>query len=132
MMGARLRFIYLIMLAALGTIACDSDGAVNCAPSNALAVALRPVDASSLAPLASVATGMAGFGEYADTLERGPSIHAGADSLAGGFRTGTYSVHVEAPGYAAFDTSGVVVALTVGDCPELSTQRFTARLTLLP
>lgn len=127
-----MRLEYLALLAALGAAACDSDGSVQCSPSNAAAVALRPVDAASSASLASIATGTAGFDGYTDTLEHGPDIYSGPDSLAGGFREGTYSVHVEAPGYAAFDTSGIVVVLTGEVCQALNTQRFTARLTPLP
>ncbi|HKV75862.1 MAG TPA: hypothetical protein VJN95_15185 [Gemmatimonadales bacterium] len=122
---------WLALLAAIGTAA-RSSGPVECAPSNDPAVALRPVDAGSSAPLAGLAIGTTGFGGYTDSLKAGPDIYAGPDSLRGGLREGTYSIHVEVAGYAPFDTAGVVVGLTPGACRELVTQRFTARLTALP
>ncbi len=123
--------MWLVVLAAIGTAACSS-GPVECAPSNDPAVALRPVDAGSSAPLVGLAIGTAGFGGYTDSLKAGPDIYVGPDSLRGGFREGTYTIHVEVTGYAPFDTTGVVVGLTSGQCPVLVTQRFTARLTALP
>ncbi len=121
----------LVMLAAIGAAACSSEP-VECAPSNDPAVALRPVDAGSSAPLAGLAIGTAGFSGYTDSLKAGPDGYVGPDSLRGGFREGTYSIHVEVTGYAPFDTAGVVVGLTSGACRALVTQRFTARLTALP
>jgi hypothetical protein len=105
---------------------------VECAPANALAIEVRPEDAGTAAPLAATATGTVQFGGYLDSFVQGPSSYAGPDTLAAGRRAGTYSVHIDVPGYAPFDTTGVGVRLIGSPCASLETQRFTARFVASP
>jgi len=106
-----------------------SDPTVNCAPSNHLAIGVRPEDALSAAPLAATTTGLVQAGSYQDSLR---SHLAGPDTLAAGRRAGTYAAHLTVPGYLPFDTAGLAVALVGSPCQTLNTLRFTARLTASP
>lgn len=115
----------------VGAVGC-SHGETLCAPSIATAIAIYPIDDSSGAPLAPTVFATAGFTGYADTLVGPPEVYIGPDSLAGGFRKGTYAVHAESPGYLPYDTTGIVVRLSSGACPDFITQRFTVRMSAAP
>jgi hypothetical protein len=43
-------------------------------------------------------------------------------------RAGTYTVHVESPGYSPWDTTGVYVEQVGGSCPTVSTEILEVRL----
>jgi hypothetical protein len=83
--------------------------------------------------LVTTPRGVAREGTYEDSLQIW-SVTADVPSrvitLAGaGEREGTYSVHLEAEGYEAWDTSGVRV--TEGEC-HVRTARFTAEMNTAP
>jgi hypothetical protein len=120
-----------ILLSVCSSLSCGA-GPVLCSPSSQLAIAVRPEEAGTGVSIAGLTTGTVQAGTYADSLWHGPNFYVGPDSLVGGYHAGTYVVHIEATGYQPYDTSGVRVRLTGGECPVLATQRFTAGLVTTP
>lgn len=91
----------------------------------------------------AIAVHVTAVGEAAPVLGAQGEIIEGAfrDSLvengqghyqAGEERPGTYAVHLERAGYAPWDTSGVFVFETGGDCSNVVTQQIHARLNRTP
>jgi hypothetical protein len=104
------------------------DGDVLCAPSRGIAVAVDVRDATSEQSLVTEALGVAAVGSLSDSL-RIDLVSEFPDSvLVGGVGTGSYEVRVEAAGYALWDTTGVHVRLSGGECPDLIIQPLTAQL----
>jgi hypothetical protein len=63
-------------------------------------------------------------GEYRDSL-----LALGDGHYAAAYdRGGTYAVHIEREGYAAWDTTGVSVSETGGACSTVETEHVEARL----
>ena len=57
-------------------------------------------------------------GSYRDSLlDYGDGSYAAAEN-----RSGTYTVHLESPGYSPWDTTGVFVEQVGGACPTVDTE----------
>jgi hypothetical protein len=108
-------------LAILLLAGCGED--VNCLQGVFAAVSVHALGAEDATPLLG-ARGAVSDGTYRDSLlEVGQGYYEGAPG-----RTGTYTVHLEHSGYAAWDTAEVVVQATPGACPMIETERLQARL----
>lgn len=87
------------------------------------AIAVSVTAAGEAAPVLG-ARGEIIEGSYRDSLlETGQGRYQ-----AGEERPGTYAVHLEHAGYAAWDTTGVFVSERGGDCSNVVTQEIHARL----
>jgi hypothetical protein len=74
------------------------------------------------------ALGEVSAGEYRDSLlDLGNGSYTAAEN-----RTGIYTVHVQSPGYAPWDTSGVEVEQVGGSCPTVETEILDVRLQPTP
>jgi hypothetical protein len=63
-------------------------------------------------------------GEYRDSLvDLGDGSYMAAEN-----NPGTYSVHVESPGYSPWDTTGVHVEQVGGSCPTVQSEMLEVRL----
>jgi hypothetical protein len=100
---------------------CGED--VACLQGIFAAVSVHALSAEDATPLLG-ARGVVSDGTYRDSLlEVGQGYYEGAPG-----RAGTYAVHLEHAGYAAWDTAGVVVQSTPGACPMVETEHLEARL----
>lgn len=91
------------------------------------AIAVRVTAAGEAAPVLG-ARGEIIDGSYRDSLlETGQGRYQ-----AGEERAGTYAVHLEHAGYAAWDTTGVFVSEHGGNCSNVITQEIHARLHRIP
>ena len=109
-------------IAALG--GCGTDP-ITCTAESVPAVEVEVRNALNGEALGALARGYVREGSYQDALSvRSPTTLAGAFE-----RPGTYSAHVEADGYAAWDTVGLAAGL--GEC-HVETVAVTAHLTPLP
>ncbi|HUR94991.1 MAG TPA: hypothetical protein VMY76_10435 [Gemmatimonadales bacterium] len=119
-------------LASVSLVAACSDPAV-CLPNVVPAVEIEVRDASTDEFIAGIVRGVLSEGAFVDSLRVIASIGndpAVATTLgAGEERPGTYAVHLEGSGYAAWDTGNVRV--TRDEC-HVRTATFTARLSPLP
>jgi hypothetical protein len=108
-------------LAALLLAGCGED--VNCPQGIFAAVSVHAVNAQDATPLIG-ARGVVSDGPYRDSLlEVGQGYYEGASG-----RAGLYAVHLELAGYAAWDTTGVLVQSTPGPCAMVETELLEARL----
>jgi hypothetical protein len=108
-------------LAILLLAGCGED--VNCLQGVFAAVSVHARSAEDPTPLVG-ARGVVSDGTYRDSLlEVGQGYYEGAPG-----RPGTYAVHLEHAGYAAWDTGGVFVQATPGACPMIETEQLQARL----
>jgi hypothetical protein len=118
----------LIFLGALSVAGCLENGGI-CTTSVEPAVEVEVRDAATGAPLTITPRGVAREGTYEDSLRiwsMTADVPQRVISLAGASeRAGTYSIHVEAEGYRAWDTAGVRV--TQDEC-HVRTARFTAEM----
>jgi hypothetical protein len=115
-------------LAALTLASCTEYGG-TCTLSVEPGVEVEVRDRATQEPLATTPRGIAREGAYQDSLQvwgMTADVPQRVTRLAGASeRAGTYSVHLEAEGYAPWDTSGVRV--TEGDC-GVRTARFAAAM----
>lgn len=109
----------LIMLTVL--LGGCSEG-VSCLQGIYPAIGVR-VTAVGEAPPVLGAQGEVIDGSYRDSL-----LESGGGHYYAGERPGTYAVHLERAGYSAWDTTGIFVFETGGDCSTLVTQQIHARL----
>src|SRR5919112_4099051 len=91
------------------------------------AISARVTSASSGVPIPG-ALGQVIDGTYRDSL---------FDQLDGSYvaaydRPGTYAVHIEREGFAPWDTSGIIVRSTGGQCATVETENIAIRLTAQP
>lgn len=77
----------------------------SCTAEDVPAISITAVDAETGAPVDSL-SGLVRDGAYVDSLDV-PSVLPGT-AYAASERPGTYAVEVRAPGYAPWDTAGVV------------------------
>ncbi len=99
------------------------DEGVTCPAGSFPAVSAHVTSASDGSPLLG-ALGEVRDGEYRDSLfELG-----NGDYVAAYDRPGTYGVHIELQGYAAWDTAGVSVSGTGGVCSMVETEHVEAQL----
>ena len=104
-----------VALTPLLIVACDDDA--MCLPEEFAAMSVHALSAADSTPVLN-ARGVVRDGSFADSLvEAGQGYYDAAEG-----RPGTYAVHLEHPGYAAWDTSGVVVLSPGSGCPVLGTQ----------
>ena len=124
---------FLLFMAAGGVLTGCSTDPIVCPAESALAVEVEPQDAFTGDPIADVTRGVALDGSYVDSLRAYQLLSANPvvpRTLGGAAdRAGTYAVHLEAEGYTAWDTSGLVVRRNA--C-TVETVSFIARLTPAP
>jgi hypothetical protein len=114
----------LTMVIALLSGCSDS---ISCLQGAYPAIAVR-VTAAGEAPPVLGAKGEIIEGSFRDSLvETGQGMYQ-----AGEERPGTYAVHLERTGYTSWDTTGVFVFESDGDCSNVVTQQIHARLTPIP
>jgi hypothetical protein len=94
-----------------------------CLPGALAAVSVHTLSAAEATPVLD-ARGEVHDGSFTDSLV---SVGQGYYEAAPN-RPGTYSVHLEAAGYAAWDTSGVSVLSPGRGCPLFETTQVEARL----
>jgi hypothetical protein len=110
----------LLTLGLAGLSGCATDP-IACTAESVTAIEVEVRDALSAAALRPGARGHVREGSYKDAL----TVRS-LTTLAGAFdRPGTYSLHVEAEGYAAWDTVGLTAAR--GEC-HFETVAVTARI----
>jgi hypothetical protein len=91
------------------------------------AIAVHVTAAGEAAPVSGAR------GEIIDESYRDSLVETGQGRYrAGEERPGTYAVHLERAGYSAWDTTGVFVFETGGDCSNVVTQEIHARLQRIP
>jgi hypothetical protein len=101
--------------------ACGEDPI--CLPDALAAVSVHALSAAEATPVLD-ARGEVHDGRFTDSLVAvGQGYYEAAPN-----RPGTYVVHLEAAGYAAWDTSGVVVLSPGRGCPLFETTQVEARL----
>lgn len=101
--------------------ACSDDPI--CLPGALAAVSVHALSAAEATPVLD-ARGEVHDGYFADSLvEVGRGYYEAAPD-----RPGTYAVHLEAAGYAAWDTSGLVVLSPGRGCPLFENAQVEARL----
>jgi hypothetical protein len=106
----------------------------NCTASIERALEVRVEDAASGRPIAEGATGLARDGAFSDSLRvvgwDGSGAERVATTLGGVYeRPGRYSIEIQRPGYARWDTTGV--RARKGSC-HVELVRLVARLKPLP
>lgn len=101
--------------------ACGED--VTCPQGVFAAVSVHALSALDGAPVLNARGGVQD-GTFADTLaELGQGYY---DAAMG--RPGTYAVLLEHADHAPWDTTGVMVRATSGECPMIETEQLEARL----
>jgi hypothetical protein len=130
-----IRALAVLAMVASGTVACHL-GPDLCTLEISPAVELDIRHAGSGLPAWLDVAGEVIDGPYRDSLIVPPI--ARADSLTPALviaavgRPGTYAVHVERPGFAPWDTTGIVVSRSGGSCPQLFTARLVVALEPVP
>ena len=105
-----MRCFIAIIAAALVTTGCSQQADPPiCTALYAYGLTVTAVDASSGDSLTVTPMGIAREGEFSDTMEI-----LGNRLMGAGERAGTYDITVTAPGYARWDTTGIVV--TADEC----------------
>jgi hypothetical protein len=101
--------------------ACGEDAL--CLPGALAAVSVHALSAAEATPVLD-ARGEVRDGRFTDSLVAvGQGFYEAAPN-----RPGTYVVHLEAAGYAAWDTSGIVVLSPGRGCPLFENAQVEARL----
>lgn len=104
-------------------LATGCDQGITCPAWSFPAVSVRVASAGEASPILG-ARGEVRDGAYRDSLfGLGDGYYEAAAN-----RAGTYAVHVESEGYAAWDTTGVRAIATGGACATVETERIEARL----
>jgi hypothetical protein len=99
------------------------DEAAVCPAASFAGVHVHALSAADATPILG-ALGEVRDGSYADSL-----VELGEGGYEAAYdRPGTYAVHLEHAGYEGWDTSGVVVHDSGGDCPLITTVQVGARL----
>lgn len=115
------RLCVWLALTPLALAACGEDA--TCPPGGFAAVSVHALSAVDATPVLG-ARGVVREGGYADSLrELSQGYYEAAQD-----RPGTYAVHLEHAGFAAWDTSDVVVLSPGGSCPLIETTQVEARL----
>ena len=120
--------ILLSLAAAALSSACSDTTQVVCPQGYPPTIEVEVWDAGADLPAAREAYGAAWRGGELDSLV--PATGASGDTLLllWNNRPGTYDVEVRKAGLSGWDTSGVVVRSTGGDCATVITERIVARL----
>jgi hypothetical protein len=109
------------LLSLLCLAGCGEDAV--CLPEGVAAVSVHALSAGAGTPILD-AQGEVHDGSFSDSLVAvGQGYYEAAPN-----RPGTYGVHLEAPGYAAWDTSGIVVLSPGRGCSLFETSQVEARL----
>jgi len=122
------RLLLLPLVAAAMTAACGDTAQVICPEGFGPTIVVEVWDARAGTPAARETRGAAWSGAAVDSLMPAPGVSGDTVLLLLNNRPGIYDVEIQKVGFNAWDTSGVEVQSTGGQCATVITEQIVARL----